>query len=444
MNIKNKNITIIGAGMSGIGAAQLAYHFGANVFLSDQKKISHEFKKNISYEEGKHSKKCYDCDFAIVSPGVPTDNPFFNQFNKQKIEVISEIEFASWYTKSPIIGVTGSNGKSTTVSILNDIFLDEYDSTYMGGNIGIPFSLNVLDENTKNKSNNIHILELSSFQLERITTFKPNVACILNLSEDHLDRYDSLIDYYNAKFNISKNLDKNDYLVYNYNDKNYYSKLYEKTNLIQFSSKGKGLNFNVENNHIIENNTKNTIIDCNQTKLKGEHNIENILAAIQIAKLFNIDNDVIKKAITNFNPLEHRMEVIKKEKNITYINDSKSTNIKSALKAIESSNQDTILILGGYSKGLVNYKDHLGVKLNNIINIICYGNEGENIYKQLKNTYKCQYIKKFNEAIVASIKLAKNNNRVLLSPACSSYDQFNNFEERGNAFKQIVNNHLQK
>ena len=145
MNIKNKNITIIGAGISGIGAAQLASYFGANVFLSDKKNIKDNFKQQISYEEGGHTEKCYECDLAIVSPGIATDNSFFNEFNKKNIQIISEIEFASWYTDSPIIGITGSNGKSTTVSIVKDIFSDEYDSTYMGGNIGTPFSLNVLD-----------------------------------------------------------------------------------------------------------------------------------------------------------------------------------------------------------------------------------------------------------------------------------------------------------
>ena len=314
----------------------------------------------------------------------------------------------------------------------------------MGGNIGIPFSLNVLDENTKNKSNNIHILELSSFQLDRIATFKPNVACILNLSEDHLDRYDSLIDYYKAKLNITKNLNKNDYLVCNYNDKKFYSGLSSKTNLLQFSSNKKGLNFNIKNNCIIENNTNDTIIDCSQIKLKGEHNIENILAAIQIAKLFNINNNIIKKAVIGFNPLKHRMEIVKEEEDITFINDSKSTNIKSTLKAIESSLQDTILILGGHSKGYTDYKKHLGIESYNITNIICYGNEGKNIYEQLHSIYKCQYIKKFDKAITASIKLAKKNSRVLLSPACSSYDQFNDFEERGNTFKQIIKEHFKK
>ena len=158
MNIKNKNITIMGGGISGIGAAQLASYLGANVFLSDNKIIHHDFKHCISYEEGEHTEKCYECDFAIISPGIPTNSAFFNHFKEKNIQLISEIEFASWYTNAPIIGVTGSNGKSTTVSILDSIFSHEYESTYMGGNIGTPFSLNVLSENKCNAKNVIHIL----------------------------------------------------------------------------------------------------------------------------------------------------------------------------------------------------------------------------------------------------------------------------------------------
>ena len=426
MDIKNKNITNMGGGVSGIGAAQLAFYLGANVFLSDNKIINHDFKRSISYEEGEHTEKCYECDFAIISPGIPTNSLFFNQFKERNIQLISEIEFASWYTNAPIIGVTGSNGKSTTVSILDSIFSHEYESTYMGGNIGTPFSVNVLSENKYNVKNAIHILELSSFQLERIKKFKPYIACILNLSADHLDRYPSITDYYNAKLNITKNLDKECYLIYNKKDEKFYAGLEQKTNIIKFNLEASNADFFLNNKKM---------------KLKGNHNIENILACIQIAEIFNISKSAIKSIVENFNPLNHRMEPIKTDDGVTYINDSKATNIKSVIKAIESSEKRTILILGGYSKGKTNYKESLGKKFDNISHIICYGLEGKNIYKQLKDKYECQYITNFKEAIKASIKLAKINHRVLLSPACSSYDQFNNFEERGNEFKQIVKEH---
>ena len=173
-------------------------------------------------------------------------------------------------------------------------------------------------------------------------------------------------------------------------------------------------------------------------KLKGKHNIENILASIQIAKLFNIDDTIIQNTIQNFNPLEHRMELLNTKDKTIYINDSKATNINSTVKAIQSSDKMTILILGGYSKGKTNYKKYLGTQFKNISTIICYGSEGENIYEQLKDIYSCQYIVEFKKAVIASIRLARINHRVLLSPACSSYDQFTDFEERGKEFKRLV------
>ena len=200
-NIVNKKISIIGYGISGNGAAKLALHLGAKVFISEKNTInkSDRLIKKVSFEEGKHSSKCYDCDFAIVSPGIDTNNIFFNHFRKKNIPIISEIEFASWFSKSTIIGVTGSNGKSTTVSLLYSILIRKYNKTYLGGNIGTPFSINVLKEISDNIKDPVHILELSSFQLENIYNFKPAIACILNLSNDHLDRYTSTENYYNAK-----------------------------------------------------------------------------------------------------------------------------------------------------------------------------------------------------------------------------------------------------
>ena len=325
MNIKNKNITIIGGGVSGIAAAQLASYLGANVFLSDKKNIKYNFKKYISYEEGEHTEKCYECDFAIVSPGVNINNTFFNDFNKKNIQLISEIEFASWYTSSPIIGITGSNGKSTTVSILKNIFSHEYESTFMGGNIGVPFSLNVLNENKNKKKDVIHILELSSFQLEKINTFKPYIACILNLSEDHLDRYSSANDYYNAKLNITKNLNKECYFLYNKKNRAYYTGLEQKTNIIELNLNSSNSDFFLDKDCIVDYKNNSTLIDCKKIKLKGTHNIENIIACIHIAKLFKIDNSIIKNALENFNPLKHRMEIVKIKNNITYIDDSKAT-----------------------------------------------------------------------------------------------------------------------
>jgi len=438
-NMKNKKITILGAGLSGIAAAKLATYFEAQVFISDIKRKPNLKNDYITFELGEHTKRCLECDLVIVSPGISKNIKIIKEIESRDIPIISEIEFASWFTTSPIIGVTGSNGKSTTVSILKNIFSKKYNKAYLGGNIGVPFSSNVLNEIRIKNKKPIHILELSSFQLENVSTFKPNLACILNLSEDHLDRYNSVNDYYLAKINILKNLNKNSFFVFNTKDEKLYKRFKDKTQFYGFNLNEKHGNFILNNkNHIIEKNTKKIILDTKKMHLKGTHNIENILASINIAKLFNIETNIICSSILSFKPLRHRMESIQSNKKILFINDSKGTNPRSTIKAIKSSNKKTILILGGYSKGKIDYKKIFDISLNNIKKIICYGEEGKNIYKQLKNIFKSIYIMDFEKAVVHAIKTAKDGYRVLLSPACSSFDQFNNFEERGNKFRDII------
>tara|TARA_B100000579_G_C22848938_1_gene866105 strand:+ start:6977 stop:8335 length:1359 start_codon:yes stop_codon:yes gene_type:complete len=443
-NIKDKKITIIGYGISGYGAAKLALYLGAKIFISDKGNINlkNDLKNKIEFEEGVHSSKCYNCDLAIVSPGINTDNLFFNTFKKKNIPLISEIEFASWFSRSTIIGITGSNGKSTSVSLLYNILNGKDRYTYLGGNIGKSFSLNVLDEIINDKKNPIHILELSSFQLEKIKNFKPSIACILNLSNDHLDRYSSQQEYFDAKKNILKNLDENCYFIFNKkNKKNYANYLTNDVKKIEFGINSDSANYHFIKDSIIEKKTKKNIIDCNKIKLIGKHNIENILVCIEIAKILKIDIEKAVNTIYDFKPLEHRMEKISIANNITFINDSKSTNPDSAIQAILCSKKRTILILGGYSKGEINYKKVFNFSSNNIEHIICYGNEGEVIYRQLKKIFSCKYIKDFEQATINAIKLAKLDYRVLLSPACSSFDQFKNFEERGEKFKKIIKNY---
>ena len=442
-DIKNKKICIIGYGLSGKGAAELALYLGAHIFISENNIIdkTDNLIQKVSFEEGGHTSKCYNCDIAIISPGIDANHSFFNEFKKREIPLISEIEFASWFSNATIIGITGSNGKSTTVSLLHEILIKKYKKTYLGGNIGTPFSLNIIKEiNNNNSQDTIHILEISSFQLERIYDFKPKIACILNLSNDHLDRYDSIEKYYNAKKNIFKNMDKNCYFLYNRdNRKLYNSNEFNQTNIICFNSKEI---FHLNNNVIINKKTNKEILNRNKIELIGEHNIENILSAITIAEIMQIKHTDIQNSIYNFRALPHRMENFLTRDDITFINDSKATNPDSTIRAILCSKKDTILILGGYAKGKINYKEIFNIQFSNIKHIICYGDEGKVIYQQIKEKFKCSYIKDFKEATICAIKLSKSNDRVLLSPACSSFDQFNNFEDRGNTFKTIIRNYF--
>jgi len=445
-NIKNKKITILGAGISGFAAAKLGSYLGADIFISDKNefntKLLESINPKINYEVGLHSNKCLECDFMILSPGINPRNKEIFSFIAKGVNIVSEIEFSSWFTKQPIIAITGSNGKSTTVKILEKIISKKFNNVSLGGNIGIPFSQNVLLEIKNNLNQNIHILELSSFQLEYIQNFAPYISCILNLSEDHLDRYENAIEYFKAKMNIYKNLNKKSYFLYNQkNKKNFNLEKINATKICFGINKNKN-NYYLENQIIKKCSNDNKILNYNKTKIQGLHNAENILAAVEISKLLNIEDEIIKKSIYDFNPLKHRMERIELNNNNerTFINDSKGTNIESTIFAINSSKMKTILILGGYSKGKNNYKK-IHKSCNSIIHIICYGIEGKNIFKQIKNLFNCDYIENFNEAVLFAIKISNKNERILLSPACSSFDQFKNFEERGNKFKEIIKNY---
>ena len=426
-NISEKKITVFGAGISGLGASYLANYLNAEVFLSDIKYIDESITKdldqnNIKYEFEQHSNKCLDSDLVIVSPGINIKkNIIFKKINNNNIPIISEIEFASWFTNYPIIAITGSNGKSTVVKLLYEIFLKKYPNTLLGGNIGKSFSENILNEIKNNKKDIIHILEISSFQLENIYTFNPKVACIINITCDHLDRYKNIEDYFNTKLNITRNFKQGSYIVYD--DKN--KKLHEYYKNFKNSFGLSSLN---ETKYILSKNTN----------LAGEHNIDNIRACIIIAKIFDIEKNDLKKALTDFKSLEHRLENFKKINGITFINDSKGTNVYSTKAAINSFDNNIILILGG-SKGIIEEELLDIINTNSIRYIICYGEVGDDLYLSLKKIKPIMFFKLFQDAILESIKIATKGDIILLSPAFKSYDQFKNFEQRGKAFKKIVN-----
>ena len=441
-DIKNKKITILGAGISGQGAALLASSLGCQVFISDirkPKKINENILiDNINFEFGNHTVKCLDADLIIISPGINIkkikilDDKIINN-----IPIVSEIEFASWFTKYPIIAITGSNGKSTTVRIIKDIFSNEYENVFLGGNIGKSLSENIFYEKQKN---GIHIVEVSSFQLENIYTFKPYISCILNISEDHMDRYHNINDYFLTKTNITKNHDNGTYIIYNKDDyllNNFY-KTYNNKKTFSLAQNDKKIKFE---NKKIYFNEYDLFIDQNEIDLMGDHNIYNLMASIITAKIFNINNDSIIRAINNFKPLSHRLEKLNEYSKIKFINDSKGTNIHSTKSAIGSIQENIILILGG-SKDKIDKKEFINsINKKNILKIICYGDAGPEILDIFKKIKPIEYRHIFKEAVILAIKNAKKNDLVLLSPAFKSYDQFKNFEERGNEFKKIINNY---
>ena len=428
--IQDKKIGILGAGLSGLAAANLAHKLGANVFITDSNKNNKINIKGIDSEIGNHSSKILNSDFIIKSPGISRKSKIMKNILNSSIPIVSELEFASWFTKSFIIALTGTNGKTTTVELINSILKDYGFKTFLGGNIGVPFSKNVLDEINSNNNNerNFHILEASSFQLEDIKWFKPNISIILNISPDHLDRYDSFQDYLSAKLNILINQDQKCYAIINSND--------VKTSIKQYNTNI--INFSLSNNKIIINNS-NKLMNIKTTKLSGIHNYENIAAASIVSNLCGVTKKSIINSINNFEPLSHRLEKINIKTNKNYYNDSKATNLSATLAAIESIDKNIILILGGIDK---NNSDFTILKKysNKIKNIILYGQSRNDIKDKIPNSFRVSIYQKFKDAVEESIKISKSKDNILLSPSCASFDQFNSYKERGNYFKEIIFN----
>ena len=429
--MKQNKIAIIGAGKSGIACAKLALKFGYRVLLSEysNKKIDIKKHKALTIECGQHSNKILECDFIIISPGIAQDIPIINKAIKKNIPIIGEIEFASWFTKADILAITGSNGKSTTSTMLHEILLKSGYCSLLGGNIGIPFSSNLIIEHQTGCQ--VHVLELSSFQIESLKEFKSKISCILNISEDHLDRYKNMDRYIEAKLNISNFSEQ---ILFDNNDPILLHRLKKLKNITELNSKDS--KFKISKNSIYNNKENKIMFSLNDTHFIGKHNLLNALNACTLASLYGVSDNQIISAMKKIKPLEHRLECILKFNSISFYNDSKSTNISSTIKALDSFNRNIILILGGLNKG--SDFSELKSKLTNVKNIYCYGEAGQTIQETLKNDISVSFISDFSECVRAAINSAAQNENVLLSPACASFDQFNSFEERGKLFGKIV------
>ena len=438
-----KKISIIGAGISGMAAAKLGKHIGAEIFISESNDKPNNLNelKEFDFEIGNHSQKVLDADTVIISPGVSKSTKIISDCKNNNIPIISEIEFASLFTTSPILALTGSNGKTTTVNLLYEMCIADGKNALIGGNVGIPFSENVLLEMTSKINNVIHILELSSFQLEHIESFSPEIAGLLNISADHMDRYVDFNDYLNTKINIVKNITKSGKIIYNKEDV-HLNKLFLNHNLaIPFSTnKKEKVCFTLNSNKIyiktIEKN--NLLLNLNETRLYGNHNIQNILAASTMAHCFGISHNAIKESIINFSPIPHRLEWVGKINDINYFNDSKATNIAAAQAAISSFDKKIILILGGLDKGQTDFSQLDSVLKEHTKFIITYGKDGKTIKEQIKSINNIVYIENFKDAILQASEYSISGDTVLLSPACASFDQFLNYQERGDSFKKII------
>ena len=446
LNQKGNKVTIIGMKKSGFAAALLGNHLGSTIFVSDINKNKEVINnrdaladKGIDCEIGKHTNRIYDSDYWVISPGVPSDIDIIKKAKEKKIPIIGEIEFASKLTNLPIIAVTGSNGKSTTVSIMYNMLRTENLRPILAGNIGIPLSKVILEEIKNPDIGNILILEISSFQLEFINHFRPMISVFLNISPDHLDRHKNMDEYIKMKLKMITNSKGNDKIVYNEDDdifRNYFCG--QRSNEIRFSIKNKTQFFSVNKTKIYDQNNE-LFCSLDEVLLKGKHNLSNLIASATVAKILNVDSQTIKNTMKNYSGIDHRLQTIRKLNGVTYINDSKATNIQSVIVATNSFNNPIILILGGKNKNS-DFRLLLPHTKRHVKHIVSYGEAGGEIATAIGDAVRLNRVSSLSQAVASAHKLATPGDIVLMSPGCASFDQFNNFEERGNKFSDLVNN----
>jgi UDP-N-acetylmuramoylalanine--D-glutamate ligase len=440
-----RKIAILGAGESGVGAAYLAKQQGYDVFVSDFGAIADHYKKqledwNISFEEKQHTEELIlNAVEVIKSPGIPDKAPIIKKLKEQGIPVISEIEFAGRYCSAKIIGITGSNGKTTTSSLTYHILKDAGLNVGLAGNIGKSFAYQVATEKF-----DLYVLELSSFMLDDMFKFKVDIAVLLNITPDHLDRYDYKLENYAAsKFRVTQNQTAADYFIYCADDpetiKGMADRKFE-AQLLPFSIEKKiEPGAYLENDNIVINtNQEHFTMSIKELALQGKHNIYNSMASGIVARVLELRNETMRESMGNFKAIEHRLEFVANISGIRFINDSKATNVNSTWYALESMSSDVILILGGVDKGN-DYGMLKDLVKHKVKSIVCLGKDNKRIHDAFEddvdvivNTFSAQ------EAAQVAYHLATKGDTVLLSPACASFDLFKNYEDRGNQFKAAV------
>ena len=440
-----ERLVILGGGESGVGTAILGKQKGYEIFVSDKGVISKKYKEvllnnEIDFEENQHTEsKILNADLVMKSPGIPDKVALVQKLIKKSIPVISEIEFATQFTKATIIGITGSNGKTTTTLLVHHILKNAGLSVGIAGNIGDSFAQQVAEETYEN-----YVLELSSFQLDGIENFNSHIAILTNITPDHLDRYEYDFNRYIAsKFRITKNQKETDFLIYDADDEainNWLKENKTSAKLVPFSLE-KELEYGayIKDNNIIININKDKInMPISTLSIKGKHNTKNALAATMAAQLLKIRKQNIKESLENFEGAEHRLENVAKVYGVEYINDSKATNVNATFYALECMDKTTVWIVGGVDKGN-DYNDLLPLVREKVKAIVCLGLDNDKIKNMFGNVVDIIVeTAGAEEAVKVSHKLAERGEVVLLSPACASFDLFDNYEDRGRQFKKAV------
>ena len=438
-----KKVAVLGAARSGLAVSQLLTSHGVSVLLSDVKpaaQLSLPMKiiqnKKITLETGKHSGAILESDLICISPGLPLDIPILKKAAQKHIPIIGEIEMASWFCPSPIFAITGSNGKTTTSTLIGKIFRKVEPRTIVAGNIGNPFSESLLD----NPTPEYVVLEISSFQLETIFSFHPRLAVIMNLTANHLDRYPDFESYARAKLNILMNMTDQDLLIYNWDDQYLKEQVQNsKPQKLVFSQHSHTLPgiFWHDNQMIIQLENKTEVISLTNYRLRGPHNRYNMMVAALISYLQHISLEIIAQEISNFEGIEHRLEFVRELHGIRFFNDSKATTVDSLRYALQSFPGNIILIAGGKDKG-GDFWEVNDLLKERVKVAVLMGQASERMSEAWTKIIPVLRAKNLAEAVETAYHRAQSGDVVLLSPACSSFDMFRDYEDRGQQFKKIV------
>ena len=448
--ISQKRVTIVGGARSGLAALQLLRKAGAIVFLTEYGPgtpalLEFLASESIPHETGGHTDKALEADFIVVSPGVPSGIPLLRNATERSIPIYSEVEIASWFCQAPIVAVTGSNGKTTTTSLIGHIFRQSDTRVHVAGNIGLAFSDIVL----QTKREDVVVLEVSSFQLDNTDWFRPAVSILLNITPDHLDRYENSFEKYAAsKFRIFRSQQSGDALIYNHDDALIRDR-------VQALAPSRGLNLYaisqtqeirdgafLRDGHLVIrlNKEEEILMRKEKLSLKGPHNVFNSLAAAMAARVMEIPSLVVRESLSSFEGVAHRLEFVRDLDGVRYINDSKATNVNAVWYALESFQQKIILIAGGRDKGN-DYSSLVPLVQRNVRMVIALGESADKVEQELgAHAEQHMQVDTLEQAVQAAHLLAQPGEVVLLSPACASFDMFENYEARGEAFKLAVQN----
>lgn len=440
MNLKDKKVLVVGLGKSGMAAYELLKKMGALVSLYDGNKEMKIESVDVPLYLGDLPEEMFSgFDCAVFSPGVPLDIPVARYLIRNRVPVIGEIELAWLMERGQVMGITGTNGKTTTTTLTGEIMRAYNQKTFVVGNIGNPYTKEVL----KSEKDSVTVAEISSFQLETIDTFSPKVSAVLNITPDHLNRHGTMENYIDAKISITKNQGADQLCVLNYEDEVLRERArHMRCRTLFFSSRRKlsqGM-YKDGNGNLVMAEDGRVILNQKETRLPGDHNAENIMAALMMAFEMGVPEELAAEVVRNFQPVEHRVEFVKSVNGVDYYNDSKGTNPDAAIKGIQSMDRPTVLIGGGYDKG-GDFSEWIRSFDGRVKRLLLLGATRERIAQNAKDCgfTDYQFVDTLEEAVSTASELAAAGDAVLLSPACASWDMFDSYEQRGNMFKELVN-----